>query len=251
MQLLGMCPDRASRQNGWARIAAMAVATLISGAASAAEDCNARAEGLREAFDMALADSSIDNRVSHIVNVEDRREFGCHLIFDMTNGDQVQGIFTSSGGNDVRWSSDSDAPREYERRVMRKTLTVPLALLRPPPAPTAPAKAQTQALPASKPIIFDHKETCGQIMRGLDYQGAYDQLHAEEAAIEADIRATYRALAETDMRLSQSGLTAKQIATNRSIRESQAKHIDFQTQLVHHLYLACPPYINTHHFDGR
>ena len=198
---------------------------------------------------MALADSAVDERVSRIVNVENRREFGCHLIFDMTNGDQVQGIFTSSGANEVRWVSDSETPHEYERRVMRKTLTVPLDLLRPPPAPPAPPKAQ--ALPVSKPIIFDPKDTCGQIMRGLDYQGAYDQLHLEETAIEADIQATYRALAETDMRLSQSGLTAKQIATNRNIRESQAKHIDFQTQLVHHLYLACPPYINTHRFDGR
>lgn len=249
MQLLGGYPDGARHQNGWTRIAAMAVAALISGVASAAEDCRARAEGLREAFDMALADSSVDDRVSRIVNVEDRREFGCHLIFDMTNGDQVQGIFTSRGGNDVQWSSDSETPREYERRVMRKTLTVPLALLRPQPAPPAPAQAQ--ALPANKPIIFDPKETCGRIMRGLDYQGAYDQLHVEEAAIEADIQATYRALAETDMRLSQSGLTAKQAATNRSIRASQAEHIDFQTQLVHHLYLACPPYINNHRFDGR
>jgi len=124
------------------------------------------------------------------------------------------------------------------------TFSFPLPHLRYSPRPAS-------ATPARKTLAFDPKETCGRIMRGLDYQGAFDALSIAEAEIQSDITSTYSALTETYSRLGDKNLTAEQIAINQKIRDSQLKHIDFQQHFVQQMYLQCPPYINEHHFDGR
>jgi len=127
---------------------ALLALTLFTGTDARAQgQCQDRAESLRQAFDIGLARSGSENRVARTVNVEERyiTVVSCHVIFDMTNGDQVQGTFTSSGDNAL-WTSDSLRPRDYELRVMRKILTEPAGLMRPlrasPPEPPNPTLRQ-------------------------------------------------------------------------------------------------------------
>ena len=206
------------------------------------------AEAFHNAFDRALADSAVDVRVSRVVNVEDRREFGCHVIFDMNNGDQIGGMFVTTNATDAHWAPDEDrAPNEYENRIARKLIVLSLAdLAEPAPQP----KPNPNAIPVH-PIKFDANEVCGQITKGRDSSAWYDEMQYQVARITADQQATLAALVETDQRLGMKGLSAQQIKQNTDIRKTQAEHVNYQIQLGAQIQIQCPAFFQRHRFDGR
>ena len=220
---------------------------LASNASFAQGTCQHMAPAFQEAFNESLSDNSVDVRVSRVVNVEDRQEFGCHVIFDMTNGDQIGGIFLTNNVTSSKWTPDDDhQPHEYERRVMRKTLVLSLPLLQPPPTPAPNRKA----LP-NHSIKFDANEVCGLIAKGRDSSTGYDAMTYQVARIRDDQQATLAALATTDQRLGMKGLTPQQIKQSTDIRKAQAEHVNYQIQLGAQIQIQCPAYFRRRQFDGR
>ena len=213
--------------------------------------CNERAPALREAFDHALADTYLDVRVTRLVSVEDRREFGCHLIFDMSDGNQIQGMFSASQG-DLRWTADEATPLEYERRVMSQKLVEPLVLPKAvqPPEPIAEA-GKTWPM-GQKPLAnFNARDVCGALTQGRDSAGWFDEMRYQASRIRVDIDATLQALGETELRLKSTRLTPAQLKQNRAIEQAQQDHIDLQLDLSNQMQVQCPRYFQEHRFDGR
>ena len=110
------------------RIGALLLTASASTTVLAENGCQANAEQLRATFDQALVDAHANAHVNRIVNVEDRREFGCHFIFDISDGNQVQGIFLASDDM-LKWTPDGASPSNYERKVAAETLIASTALI--------------------------------------------------------------------------------------------------------------------------
>ncbi len=149
-----------------------AMGLVLAAAAHAQGNCG-KPEAFRNGFNTALADSHVDVRVARIVNVEDRGTFGCHLVLDMDNGDQIGGMIVTRQTTDAQWTPDDGRqPPDYEWRVMLKGLVLSLADLADapkPPADTAIApeiRARMDANPRSVPA-FDANQICNSIGAGL------------------------------------------------------------------------------------
>jgi hypothetical protein len=110
------------------KLGAVVLTALASTTSWAIDVCHENAPQLRATFDQALVNEHANVRVTRIVNVEDRREFGCHLIFDMSDGSQTQGIFLASEGA-LKWTADDTSSSSYAPRLMSEPLPALMSLI--------------------------------------------------------------------------------------------------------------------------
>lgn len=86
-------------------------------------DCSTGANALRQAFDRVLAGAQTGVHVARTVNVQNRKAYGCEVIFDMTDGNQIRGQFAADSKT-VRWTADEAEPLAYEKLVMSRSLAL-------------------------------------------------------------------------------------------------------------------------------
>lgn len=218
---------------------AFATLLLASTHAFAQADCQHMAPAFQEAFNESLSDNGVDVRVSRVVNVEDRRDFGCHVIFDMTNGDQIGGVFLTTNVTSSTWTPDDNRePHEYERRVMRQALVLSLPLLQPPAPPPKPAepvvspaiRARLDANP--KPVDpFNVREVCNSIGPGLSVHERVDQMVDLLGRLNIDIAQVNQLRLATLGKLAQGGMSMPDTDAQVEIYRTYDWRIRFQRQL--------------------
>ncbi len=86
-------------------------------------DCSTGANSLRQAFDRILGNAQTGVHVARIVNVQNRKAYGCEVIFDMTDGNQVRGLFAADSRT-VHWTASASEPLAYEKLVMSRPLAL-------------------------------------------------------------------------------------------------------------------------------
>lgn len=234
------------------------VAMPVSAAAQAVSfptdsPCAHNAVALEHAFNDALRGTYVQAR--RVITAEDKVDSGCHVVFEMSDGSRIGGVFATRDITYSRWTPDDDhAPHDYELVVARQQLVLNLAELDPrnyqtPPPP--PPSTERGAPVVMRPVKFDAADICSTIIKGRDSSTWFDAMQVQVARIKADIQDAYSALAETDQRLGTPGLTQRQLKTNQTIRKAQEERINFNNQLENFISVRCPAYFQEHRFDGR
>ena len=88
-----------------------------------AGDCGTGANALRRAFDRVLDRAQVGVHVARVVSVQNRRLYGCEVVFDMTDGNQVQGLFAADART-IHWTAGEAEPLAYEKLVMSWSLAL-------------------------------------------------------------------------------------------------------------------------------
>ncbi len=197
----------------------VAMGLVLAAAAHAQGNCG-KPDAFRNAFNAALTDSHVDVRVTRAVNIEDRGQFGCHLIFDMNNGDQIGGMIVTRRTTDAQWTPDDGRqPPDYEWRVMRKGLILSLADLadapKPPadPAETAIApeiRARMDAHPKPVPA-FDASRICNSIGAGLPPSQRLELMEPQLNDLLIDAGKVKEQRTATVQKLSAGGMSQKEV----------------------------------------
>ncbi len=86
-------------------------------------DCSSGAKFLRLAFDRVLANAQTGVHVARIVTVQNRKAYGCEVIFDMTDGNQVRGLFAADDRT-IHWTANESEPLTYEKLIMSRSLAL-------------------------------------------------------------------------------------------------------------------------------
>ncbi len=233
----------------WLAVRGAGISVLVLGAnAAAAQDtCKASAPAYRQAFDAALHKSGFATRVKRIDRVTAVEDYGCHLVFELSTGDQIAGTFlmTLMG---LMWTSDSKEPSEVERYMMAQTLSAP-----PPPPKTfdGPSPAPFAPGPAKARPGIDVPKVCGEFARERTFQGAFDALREADESLQTEIRETLQEQAEADAHFAGVNQTPDQIKAHSEKRLANLRHADDLNWLSLQIHVKCPPFINEHHFDGR
>ena len=202
-------------------------------------------EAFRNAFNSALADSYVDVRVKRVVQVQDRREVGCHVIFDMDNGDQIGGMIVTQRTIDAQWIPDEDRePLEYERRVTRKHLILSLADLadpaKPPAEPAVPSAIRARMDGNPKPVpAFNANEICNSIGAGQPPSERIQLMQPKLNDILLDIGKVKGERADAVKKLAAGGLSKKDTDQTVALYRVYDWRVRYQVQLYNVMTSTC------------